>query len=176
MKIKKFTISGPLLIYLDKKTDKRGYFQRIFCEDALLKYGVKFNIVQANSSFNYKKGTVRGMHYQKAPYPEEKIVKCIKGEIYDVLLDIRKNSATFGKWVSVVLSQKDNTILYIPSGFAHGFQTLTDETEILYLMSEYYSPKNSTGYRWNDPGIQITWPLKKIIISKKDSELPLLFK
>jgi len=136
------------------------------------KFGLNSKIVQCSVSFNKLKGTIRGMHYQENPFNEIKLVRCTKGKIYDVIIDLRSSSKTFMKWFGIELSSENYKMIYIPEGFAHGFQTLQDETEIFYQMSEFYMPKHSKGLRWNDPSFGINWPLKPTIISKKDSSYP----
>lgn len=168
MKFRKTKIKGVYIIEPELKKDRRGYFTRVFCQKEIKSLGINFNIVQVNRSFTEKKGTIRGLHYQKLPYQEEKIVQCLKGEIYTVVLDLRRNSHTFGKWISEKLSEKNKRMILVPKGCANGFQTLTNNCLIEYFMSEYYSPKSGTGIRWNDPFFKIKWPIKKIILSEKD--------
>lgn len=152
--------------------DERGFFARIFCEEEFKKRGINFKIVQCNISFNKKKGIIRGMHYQIPPYEEAKIVYCIRGAIYDVIIDLRSNSPTYKKWIAVELSAENRRMLYIPKGFAHGFQTLKDNTELFYLMSEFYHPEYAQGIRWDDPAFRIKWPLKRVIIKERDKNFP----
>ncbi len=166
-------LKGAYIIELEPKEDERGFFARIFCQNEFKKNGIDFNIVQCNISYNKKKGTIRGMHYQVEPYEEAKLVICIKGAIYDVAIDLRENSPTYGQWVAVELSEENKKMFLIPKGFAHGFQTLTDNCEVLYLMSEFYSPEHSAGVRWDDPFFNIKWPLEPSVISEKDKNWPL---
>jgi len=173
MKFKETKIEGLYIIEPELKIDERGYFARIFCKNEFKKIGFDFNIVQINRSLTKKRGTIRGLHFQKPPKSEDKIVVCLKGKIFDVALDLRKNSLTFGKWVGVELSEGNKKIFLIPKGFAHGFQTLTDDCEILYFMSEFYSPKYEGGIRWDDPFFNIKWPIKNPILSEKDKNWPL---
>ncbi len=168
MKFHKTKIKGVYIIEPDPKIDKRGYFVRLFCKKEFINIGMNFNIVQINRSFTKKKGTIRGLHYQNLPHQEDKIIQCFKGEIYDVILDLRKNSATFGKWISEKLSEKNKKMILVPKGCANGLQTLTDNCEIEYFMSGYYSPRCGAGVRWNDPFFKLKWPIKKVFLSQKD--------
>ena len=168
MKFYETKIKGVYIIEPELIKDKRGYFARFFCKKELAALGMNFNVVQINQSFTRKKGTIRGLHYQKPPYQEEKIVQCLKGEIYDVVLDLRNNSSTFGKWISERLSEKNKKMILVPKGCANGLQPLTDNCRIEYFMSEYYSPQSQAGIRWDDPYFKIRWPIKKIFLSEKD--------
>ncbi len=168
MKFRETKIKGVYVIEPELKTDKRGYFSRVFCKKEFKNLGINFNVVQINRSFTKKKGTIRGLHYQKSPYRENKIIQCLKGEIYDAVLDLRKNSSTFGKWISERLSGKNKKIILVPKGCANGLQALTDNCEIQYFMSEYYSPKSGAGIRWDDPFFKIKWPIKNLFLSEKD--------
>jgi dTDP-4-dehydrorhamnose 3,5-epimerase len=151
--------------------DSRGYFARSFCKKTLAEHGITFEVVQSNMAFNRSKGTLRGMHFQLPPYSEDKIVSCLQGSFYDVIIDLNRDSPTFGKWFGVTLSQENRLSLYIPKGFAHGYQTLTDNTSIHYMVSEYYTPSHESGVRWDDKIFGIEWPLKDgLIISPKDEK------
>lgn len=172
MKFCKTKIKGVYIITPEPKRDKRGYFLRAFCKKELKSARIDFNIVQANLSFTKKKGTIRGLHFQKPPHWEEKIVQCLRGRIYNVVLDVRKNSPTFGKWISTELSEKNKKMVLTPKGCANGFQALTDNCGLLYFMSEYYAPESASGVRWNDSAFNIKWPIKKIILSEKDKNRP----
>lgn len=175
MKIKETKIKELYIIEPELKVDERGYFARIFCKKELKKIGFDIEIVQINRSLTKKKGTIRGMHFQKYPKAEDKIVQCIRGTIYDVAIDLRKVSQTYGKWVAQVLTENNKKMFLIPKGFAHGFQTLTDNCEVLYFMSEFYSPEHASGVRWNDPFFNISWPIKNpTVISEKDKNWPLI--
>lgn len=167
-------LKGAYIIEPKPLTDERGFFARIFCRQEFAKYALNPCIAQCDISFNRRKGTIRGMHYQITPYQEAKLLSCIKGSIYDVIIDLRKDSATFLKWEAVYLNEKNRQMLYIPEGFAHGFQTLQDNTEIYYQISEYYHPECSRGLRWNDPKLAIPWPLSEKIVSRRDDSFPLL--
>ena len=152
--------------------DERGFFARTYCRKEFESRGLNPNLVQCNISFNKKKATLRGMHYQAKPYEEAKLVRCTIGRIYDVAVDLRSDSQTFMQWAAVDLSAENRKMLYIPEGFAHGFQTLMDNTEILYLISEFYHPECARGVRWNDPAFRIKWPDAKWIISDRDRQYP----
>jgi len=166
-------LKGAYLIDIDKTEDDRGFFARTFCRREFEGRGLCYQFVQCNVSVNRQKGTLRGMHYQTPPYQETKLVSCIRGAIYDVIIDLRPNSSTYSKWLSAVLTEENGKIIYIPEGFAHGFQTLDANTAIFYQMSEFYDPDHSTGLRWNDPGIAIEWPYEpNRVISQKDRTLP----
>ncbi len=158
------------LIEVEPIADDRGFFARTFGEPEFAAQGLKTHFVHCNISFNHKKGTLRGMHYQIAPYQEAKLVRCTKGAIYDVIIDIRPESPTFTQWIAAELTADNRRQLYIPEGFAHGFQTLEDNTEIFYQMAEFYHPESARGIRWNDPAFGIEWPsADHRIISARDS-------
>lgn len=160
------------IIDLDKRQDERGFFARAWCYQELADRGLDSNLVQCSISFNHQKGTLRGMHLQLPPYAETKIVRCIQGAIYDVCIDLRSNSETYLDWVGVELSAENRKALYIPKGFAHGFQTLADNSEIFYQISDFYAPESARGLRWNDPKFNINWPLQISTISDKDRQYP----
>jgi len=167
MKIIKTKIKDLEIIRLKKISDKRGYFSRIF---DLRIFKTKFqNIKQINVSMSKQKFTLRGLHYQNYPFQEDKIVTCIKGKLFDVAVDLRKNSKTYGKWKSIVLSENDGKMFFIPKGFAHGFLTLKSNTKVCYLVSQFYNKKFESGFLYNDPFFSIKWPYKPKVISKKDS-------
>lgn len=159
---------GAYIIELEPIIDNRGSFIRSFCKKEFERIGLNYEIVQSNISYNQKAGTLRGMHFQKMPYEETKIVSCLKGAIYDVIIDIRPDSETYLDWMAIELSEENHKMLYIPKGFAHGFQTLADDTIINYQMGEFYNPDSSGGIRWNDPQFNIKWPVENKIISDKD--------
>ncbi|MFS0821628.1 dTDP-4-dehydrorhamnose 3,5-epimerase [Bacillus sp. 1P02SD] len=159
------------LIEMEPIKDSRGYFARSFCKETLANHGISFDMVQSNIAFNHIHGTLRGMHFQLPPYCEDKIVSCIQGAIYDVIIDINRESPTFGKWFGVTLSEENHLSLYVPKGFAHGYQTLTNNTSIYYMVSEYYTPSSEYGIRWDDKAFGIEWPiLDDLIISEKDKK------
>ena len=160
------------LVKTNKFKDIRGEFYRIYCEEEFEQVGIKTKFVQQNISVNYKKGTIRGMHYQYEPYGETKLVQCIKGKVFDVVIDIRKNSKTYGLWNGFILDEEDVTGIYIPKGFAHGYQTLTDNTILNYNMGEFYKSEYNVGINYKS--FSIEWPDKNIIISQKDDNLPII--
>jgi dTDP-4-dehydrorhamnose 3,5-epimerase len=167
----KFTetrLKGAYIIEPEPIKDERGFFARSWCQQEFEAYRLNPNLVQCNISFNKKKGTLRGMHYQIAPYEETKLVRCTKGAIYDVIIDLRSNSSTFKQWIAVELTADNYKMLYIPKGFAHGFQTLENNTEVFYQMSEFYYPEYARGIRWDDPIFDIEWSKNDRIISEKD--------
>jgi len=169
----KFTptyLSGVYIIKPKLLADERGFFARTFCQKEFESYGLNPNLVQCNISFNKKKGTLRGMHYQTKQHEEAKVVRCTMGAIYDVIIDIRSDSPTFKQWLVVELTVQNRKMLYIPEGFAHGFQTLADNTEVFYQMSEFYTPDYACGIRWDDPAFGIQWPPDNRIISQKDQQ------
>jgi dTDP-4-dehydrorhamnose 3,5-epimerase len=167
MKLIKNLINGSYLININKKIDNRGFFLRAYCSDILKKKKLK-KISQINFSYSKKIGTIRGLHYQKKPFEETKIIYCLKGKIYDVVVDLRKKSKTYGKYYGVILSEKKRNGIVIPSGCAHGFQTLTNNVEIVYFSTQKYSSVHESGILYNDKIINIKWPLRPTIISKKD--------
>ncbi|MGI9284738.1 MAG: dTDP-4-dehydrorhamnose 3,5-epimerase [Pseudomonadales bacterium] len=172
MKFTKTPLAGAFVIELELIEDERGFFARGWCSREFEQLGLASNIVQANVSFNHKAGTLRGMHYQVAPYEETKLVRCTTGAFYDVILDLRASSATFGQWFGVELSAENRKMLYVPAGFGHGYQTLQDGTEACYQVSEFYAPGAEQGIRYNDPRFAIEWPLVVKVISEKDANWP----
>ena len=168
-------IKGAYLITLESIEDERGSFARQFCKKEFGKIGIDFNICQSNISTNKKRGTIRGMHYQKEPYPEPKIVSCIKGSVYDVIIDLRKDSPTYLKWIGTELTETNNKLLYIPPLVAHGFQTLEDNTTIFYQLGEFFHPECYDGVRFDDPAFGIEWKdIKPIIINERDKNYELV--
>ena len=168
MLFKETIISGVYIIELEKKYDERGFFARTWCKNEFKEQGLESELAQCNLSYNKKCGTLRGMHYQITPYGETKLVSCISGAIYDVIIDLRKDSPTYEKWYSVELTAENGLMLYIPKGIAHGFQTLKDKTSVFYQMSEFYHPESARGIRWDDVKFNIKWPIAEKIISEKD--------
>lgn len=171
MNFSELPIRGAFLIRPTQLEDERGFFCRTFCRSAFSSRGLNSVLEQCSVSFNHKKGTLRGLHYQEAPFAETKIVQCTKGAIYDVILDLRPHSETFRQWFAIELRPDRKEMLYVPEGIAHGFQTLEDETEVFYQISCPYAPNFSKGVRWNDPSFAIQWPLPISVISKKDESL-----
>ncbi len=174
MFFRKTGLEGVYVIEPELKTDGRGFFTRTFCKKELAEKGIDFTIAQMNQSLTKRKGAVRGMHYQKDLKAEDKIVSCLKGRVYDVAVDLRRDSPTYGKFAAQELSEENKLMMYIPKGLAHGFQTLANGCVMQYLMTEYYSPEHSSGARWDDPLFGIRWPLKVTDMSEKDKSWPLL--
>ena len=165
-------LAGAFVIELERHTDKRGFFARTFCQQEFEAHGLNAHVVQCNVSFNKRKGTLRGMHYQAAPFAEAKLVRCTSGSIYDVIIDLRPSSATFKQYFGVELSAENRRTLYIPEDFAHGFQTLQDDTEVFYQMAQRYSAEHARGVRWNDPAFGIEWPEGERVIIERDQNYP----
>lgn len=168
MIFKETKLSGAFIIELEKIVDDRGFFARTWDNKEFEEHDLNTKLVQCNISFNKKKGTLRGMHYQIPPYEEAKLVCCIKGKIYDVIIDLRPHSKTYKNWLAVELAVDNNKMIFVPEGFAHGFQTLEDNTKVFYQMSQFYNQEASRGIRWNDESFDIKWPIKPSIISEKD--------
>ncbi|MCB0209510.1 MAG: dTDP-4-dehydrorhamnose 3,5-epimerase [Anaerolineae bacterium] len=166
------SLKDAYIIDIQKFEDQRGFFARGWCQNEFEAHGLVPQVVQANISYNHHKGTLRGLHYQKAPYAETKLVRCVKGALYDVIIDLRPNSPTFKQWLGVELTADNYRMLYVPEGFAHGFQTLVDHTEAYYMVSQFYTPQAEGGLRYNDPSFAIDWPLDIEVISDKDSSWP----
>jgi dTDP-4-dehydrorhamnose 3,5-epimerase len=167
-------LAGAFVVELDKKDDNRGFFSRAFCAREFAEHGLKPQVVQANLSHSHTKGTIRGMHYQLPPATEPKFIRCIRGAIWDVIIDVRPESPTYLEHFAIELSADNRIALYVPDMFAHGNQALTDGAELLYLVGEYYTPGYERGIRYNDPGIGIEWPVPVTIVSDKDASWPLL--
>lgn len=170
MILRELSIRGVFEITLDPRYDERGFFMRTYDEMILRNWGLNVTWVQENHSHSTKKGTIRGLHFQKAPFDETKMIRCIRGRILDVIVDIRKSSDTLGQWLSIELSEENKKTIIIPKGFAHGFCTLIDDCEILYKVDNVYSPENESGLIWNDPDLKIDWPVDVPIISEKDKK------
>ncbi len=168
MKFIETKLKGAFIIDLEPKSDQRGFFARTFCAKEFEEYGIKPVVAQCNMSFNHKKGTLRGMHYQTSPATETKLVRCTKGAIYDVIIDMRPDSPTFLSHIGVELSEENHRALYVPEMFAHGYQALTDGCEVVYQVGEFYTPGYECGLRYDDPVFAIEWPLEVTEISEKD--------
>ena len=168
MKFYETELKGAYIIELEKFEDERGFFTRVWDKKIMQDQGLKSDLVQMSFSFSKKKGTLRGMHFQEEPFREVKIVKCIQGKIFDVVIDLRVESRTYKKWIGVELSADEQKMIYVPEGFAHGFQTLEENTHVLYQMSNWFSPEHEKGIRWDDKDFNIKWPITDLIISKKD--------
>jgi dTDP-4-dehydrorhamnose 3,5-epimerase len=162
------------VVEIEPLNDDRGFFARSFCTREFQAHGLEPSVVQCNISFNERAGTLRGLHFQAPPHEEAKLVRCTRGAIYDVAVDVRPNSRTYLKWYAVELTSENRRMIFIPRGFGHGFQTLVDESEVFYLMSEFYHPESTRGLRWDDPMLGISWPIEKLIISDKDRTNPLI--
>lgn len=161
-------IAGAFEICPEFLNDERGFFARVWCQREFEAHGLAGRFVQCNTSYSKAKGTLRGMHYQEAPFAEDKLVRCTSGAIYDVVLDLRADSPTFKQWIAVTLTSEQRNMVYVPRGCAHGFLTLEDETEVFYQMSEFYNSDASRGVRWDDPAFGITWPESVRVISGRD--------
>jgi len=162
-------IPGAFLIDLEKRGDDRGFFARAFCEREFAQHGLVTHFCQVNNSLSAQKGTLRGMHYQLIPKAETKVVRCIRGALYDVILDLRPGSPTLGQSFGAELSAENRRMMYVPKGFAHGFITLTEDAEAFYFVDEFYSPTHERGVRWNDPKFAIEWPIAPVVLSDKDA-------
>ena len=172
MLFKPTPLNGAYIIDLEPQTDERGFFARSWCQREFVAHGLNDRLVQCNISFNHHQGTLRGMHLQTNPMAEAKLVRCTQGAIWDAIVDLRPGSATYLEHVAVELTARNRRMLYIPEGFGHGFITLEDNTEILYQMSEFYSPDHAVGYRYNDPAFNIDWPIAVAVISERDRNYP----
>ncbi len=168
MKFEQLKVKGAYAIDLEKREDDRGFFARYYCESEFEKMNLNTHWVQMNNSLSTEKGTLRGLHFQYPPYSEVKLIRCLKGAIWDVIVDIRKESETYGQWDALELTEENRTMMYAPEGFAHGIITLTDDAEILYMVSSVYSPESEGTLKWDDPFHGIQWPIKPVIISEKD--------
>lgn len=165
-------LPGVFEIHLEPHIDDRGFFARSWCRQEFEAHGLNPKLVQCSISFNVRKGTLRGMHFQAPPHAEAKVVRCTQGAIYDVVLDLRPSSPAYRRWIAVVLSSANRIMVYIPEGCAHGFLTLEDKTEIFYQMSEFYDAESARGVRWNDPAFAISWPENVEVISAQDAAHP----
>ena len=168
MKFTETPLLGSYLIDLEPRTDERGFFARYFCEHEFLAQCLNTTWVQINNSLSVEAGTLRGLHFQKPPHSEVKMVRCLQGAIWDVIVDLRAGSMTFGKWFGAELTAQNRTMMYVPKGFAHGFISLQPNSEILYLVSAHYSPETEGSLLWSDPNVKIIWPIAPVFISQKD--------
>jgi dTDP-4-dehydrorhamnose 3,5-epimerase len=171
---KETTLSGAYVIETEKIGDDRGYFARVWCKKELQQHGLKGDIAQSNVGFSHRKGTLRGLHFQKSPHAEVKIVRCTRGAIFDVIVDLRPDSRTYKGWFGVELNDESSRMIYVPEGFAQGYMTLADNTEMNYHTSEIYNPEAASGVRYNDVAIGIRWPMAPTIISQQDRNWPLI--
>ena len=165
-------LAGACIVEIEKQEDERGFFARSWCRREFEAHGLNPNLAQCNISFNTKKGTMRGMHFQAEPFEEAKLVRCTMGSLYDVIVDLRQDSPNYRKHLSIILTSDNRTMLYVPERFAHGFLTLDDNTEIFYQIWEFYVPKYARGFRWNDPAFGIEWPSEVKIMSDRDRNYP----
>ncbi len=165
-------LSGAFVVDLERREDERGFFARAWCAREFADHRLSARLVQCNLSFNRLRGTLRGMHYQVPPHAEVKLIRCTRGAIHDVIVDLRPDSPTYKEWLGIELSAENGRMLYVPEGFAHGYQTLADDTETFYQVSEFYAPGAEQGVRWNDPSFRIEWPLAVSSISEKDASWP----
>ncbi|MBN1635489.1 MAG: dTDP-4-dehydrorhamnose 3,5-epimerase [Deltaproteobacteria bacterium] len=172
MKFIELSLSGAFLIEPVVYNDKRGCFLEIYNQEIFQDHGVPGNFVQDNYSFSRQKGVLRGLHFQFWPHAQAKLIRVISGAIYDVIVDLRQNSSTYGQWISCELSEENMNMLFVPKGFAHGFCTLENNTHVIYKVDEYYAPRSDGGLRWDDPDLKVVWPLDTPILSEKDASLP----
>lgn len=172
MRFTETTLAGAYVVESEAAEDERGHFVRNFCRDEFAARGLDTRVAQTSTSFNHKRGTLRGMHFQTEPFPEAKLVRCARGAIFDVIVDLRRESETYGRWFGVELSDANRRSLYVPPHFAHGFQTLEDATEVFYQISEFYHPECARGLRWDDAALGIEWPLPVSVISERDRAFP----
>lgn len=172
MVFRESTLKGVYLVDLEKRCDERGFFARMFCEREFSQHGLAIRFVQMSVSLSMSKATLRGMHYQLEPRAETKLVRCIRGALFDVAVDLRKDSPTFGRSFGAELTAENGRMMYLPRGFAHGFITLKDDTEAIYLVDEFYSPEMERGIRWDDPRFGIDWPVLPMVMSEKDRSHP----
>jgi dTDP-4-dehydrorhamnose 3,5-epimerase len=166
------TLKGACIIDPKRIEDERGFFARGWCRNEFEAHALNPAMVQLNIGFNHARGTLRGMHFQKAPMAEAKLVRCTKGALYDVIVDLRRDSPTHGQWLGVELTEENRRMIYVPEGFAHGYQTLADRTEVHYLTSQFYAPEHAAGVRFDDPAFGIRWPLPVAVISSQDRNWP----
>lgn len=170
-------LSGAFIVDLERHKDERGFFARVWCREEFRKHALATEMVQGNIAYNRKAGTLRGLHYQRSPHQEVKLVRCTRGAVYDVIVDLRPESSTYLEWVGIELTEENGRMLYVPEGLAHGYQTLADGSEVAYLVSEFYVPGSEAGIRFDDPEVGIEWPLPlpdRNIISDRDTSWPLL--
>jgi dTDP-4-dehydrorhamnose 3,5-epimerase len=165
-------LKGAYVIEIEKLKDHRGFFARSWCQNEFEAHNLVSRVKQSNVSYNKTKGTLRGMHYQISPYEETKLVRCTRGAIYDVIIDLRPASPTYSQWIGVELTAENYKMLYVPENFGHGFQTLEDDTEVTYQVTQFYTPGSERGIRWNDPAFSINWPIEVQVISDKDKSWP----
>jgi dTDP-4-dehydrorhamnose 3,5-epimerase len=166
------SLPGAFIIDLERMEDQRGSFARTYCRHEFAVMGLETEVAQCNISHTHGRGTLRGLHYQEAPYAEDKLVRCVRGRIFDVIVDLRRESPAFLRHVALDLSEANGRALYVPKGLAHGFQTLEDDSTVLYQMSQYYEPGAGRGVRWNDPAFDIRWPIDSPLLNERDASYP----
>jgi dTDP-4-dehydrorhamnose 3,5-epimerase len=174
VKFSKTSLPGVWLIDLELREDERGFLARTYCENEFSEHGLNTRWPQSNLTLTRRRGMIRGMHFQAEPKPEIKLIRCAAGRIFDVLVDVRRDSASFGRWEGFELTEENRRTLYVPGGIAHGFQCLTDNCQVFYQMSEFYFPELARGLRWDDPQVAITWPVPNPLLSDRDRNLPIL--
>lgn len=172
MKFERLAIDGLVAIHPERHADERGFFARTYCREAFREFGLSDCSLQVSLSHNAKRGTLRGMHFQCAPHGETKLVRCSSGAVFDVAVDVRPGSSTFGRWHGLELSAANGIAFYIPAGFAHGFITLSDDADLIYQMAEPHVAAAASGFRWDDPAVAISWPMAPVVISSRDKALP----
>lgn len=172
MIFKSTPLPGAYVVEIEPIEDERGFFARGWCRREFEKNGLNPELLQINFAFSRRKGTLRGLHFQRPPHAEAKLIRCTRGAIYDVIIDLRRGSPTFRRWLGVELTSDNRRMLYVPEGFAQGYQTLVDDTEIYYHTSQFYNPEAASGVRWNDPAFAVDWPLPVTTISTADSSWP----
>ena len=165
-------LAGAKIIDLERRGDERGFFARVWCHNEFEEQGLNTNLAQGNISVSSSRGTLRGMHFQETPHAETKLIRCTHGAIHDVIIDLRPESPTFRDWIGVELTAENRRMLYVPEGFAHGFLTLTDDAEVTYLVTQFYTPAAERGVRFDDPAFAIDWPAKVTVVSDKDAAWP----
>lgn len=171
MNFRELSVPGAMLIDIEPAVDERGLFARVFCAREFSRRGLPANFVQHSTSFNTKRGTLRGLHYQRKPFEEAKLVRCVRGKAFDVVVDLRRDSPAFGKWCAVELSEDNRTSIFVPRGCAHGFQALSGGTELLYQIDTEYAPEAAAGVHWDDPTLAIPWPISDPVVSARDRAL-----
>lgn len=172
MRFTELEIPGSYLVEIEPHHDERGFFARTWCAREFAAQGLEDRLVQCSLSFTRRRGTIRGLHYQAAPHAEAKLIHGLRGVMYDVLVDLRRESPAYGRWTATTLAARDRRLIYVPPGVAHGFQALADDTEVLYQMSEAYAPEAQRGIRWNDPALAVAWPCAEVIVSARDRSYP----
>lgn len=172
MNFRETSLKGAFVVEPERFADERGFFAQSWSAREFAEHGLDPRAAECNISYNLKKGTLRGMHFQSAPYAQAKLVRCTRGSIYDVAIDLRPDSPTFRRWAGVELSADNRLMFFVPAGFAHGYQTLEDDTEVFYQVSEVYTPSHSGGVRWDDPAFGVTWPREVQVINERDDDYP----